>query len=100
MSAVRCRVAGVRFRITIHSGFRPPEDALEVLFAKLGGFREGVRFSKLNNEIRATVSEEGSRERDELEEIGRRQVLDVVKNVCERAPELELDWFAVAALRR
>lgn len=90
----------MRFRITLHSGFRPPEDALDVLFEKLGSFREGVRFSKLSSEIRATLSDEGSRERDELEEIGRSQVLDIVRAACQRAPDLQSDWFAVAALRR
>jgi hypothetical protein len=91
----------LRFRITLHSGFRPPEDALDLLFAKLGGLRDGVRFSKLTSEIRATLPDEGgSRERDELEEIGRQQVLDIVKGACERAPELHSDWFAVAAVRR
>ena len=90
----------MRFRITLHSGFRPPEDALDLLFERLGSFREGVRFSKLTGEIRATLSDEGSRERDELEEIGRSQVLDIVSAVCERTPELQSDWFAVGALRR
>jgi len=36
-----------------------------------------------------------SMERDERAEIGRRAVLDIVCDVCESAPELELDWFAV-----
>jgi hypothetical protein len=101
VSAAPCRVARLRFRITLHSGYRPPEDALDLLFARLGGLRDGVRFSQLSSEIRATLSDEGgSRERDELEEIGRGQVLEIVKGVCDRAPELQADWFAVAAVRR
>ena len=39
-----------------------------------------------------------SMERDEREEIGRRAVLDIVRSVCERAPELKSDWFAVSTL--
>jgi len=36
-------------------------------------------------------------ERDEREEVGRLAVLDILQEVCERAPELTLDWFAVSA---
>jgi hypothetical protein len=34
--------------------------------------------------------------RDERIEIGRRAVLDVVRDVCDAAPELKSDWFAVS----
>ncbi len=40
-----------------------------------------------------------SMESDEREEIGRRVVLDIVREVCDAAPQLNLDWFAVSALR-
>lgn len=33
--------------------------------------------------------------RDERVEIGRRAVLDALDEVCERAPGLKLDWYAV-----
>jgi hypothetical protein len=32
---------------------------------------------------------------DERVEIGRHEVLGIIADVCERAPGLELDWFAV-----
>jgi hypothetical protein len=35
-------------------------------------------------------------ERDELIELGRLAVLEIVRDVCRRAPELELEWFAVS----
>jgi hypothetical protein len=31
----------------------------------------------------------------ERSEIGRRTVANIVRSVCEHAPELEFDWFAV-----
>jgi hypothetical protein len=34
-------------------------------------------------------------ERDVRAELGHRAVLGIVRKVCERAPELEWDWFAV-----
>ncbi len=34
--------------------------------------------------------------RDERIEIGRRAVLDALREVCDRSPELKSDWFAVS----
>ena len=34
--------------------------------------------------------------RDERIEIGRRAVLDVVRETCDGSPELKSDWFAVS----
>jgi hypothetical protein len=92
----------VKFRITLHSGFKPPDDALELLWRRIGAGRDGVRFTQLANEIRATWGEDApiSMESGEREEIGRREVLDIVREACERGPDLESDWFAVSALRR
>jgi len=52
-------------------------------------------------DIRAKWGEDApvSMERDVREEIGRRAVLDIVQDVCERTPELSPDWFAVSAYR-
>lgn len=95
------------FRITLHSGFAAPADALALLWQQLDRsqddvrFDEGIRFAKVDPEIRATWREDApsSLERYEREEIGRRAVLDVVCEVCAGAPELESDWFAVSMLR-
>ncbi|HLM85217.1 MAG TPA: hypothetical protein VK272_03410 [Solirubrobacteraceae bacterium] len=89
----------MQFRITPHSGFALPDDALDLLWARLGARREEVSFAKVGDEIRATTGEDApvSMTRDERAEIGRRAVLHVVCDVCERAPELRSDWFAVSA---
>jgi hypothetical protein len=72
-----------------------------LLWPRLDANGDDVRFAKVGAEIRATWGEDApiSMERDEREEIGRRAVLDIVRGVCERVPELESDWFAVSTLR-
>jgi hypothetical protein len=92
----------VELTITLHSGFTAPADALELLWQQIGPKRDGTRFLKGAGEIRATWGEDApvSMERGEREEIGRRAVLEVVRDVCERTPELSSDWFAVSARRR
>jgi hypothetical protein len=91
----------VNFRITLHSGFEAPADALDLLWQQLDDTRDGARFARLGSEIRVTWEEDApiSMERDEREGIGRRAVLDIVREICERAPELQSDWFAVSAQR-
>jgi hypothetical protein len=87
----------VQFRITHHSGFAAPADALDLFSARVGARREGVSFTKVGHAIRAMTSEDApvSMTRDERIEIGRRAVLDLVCEVCEGSPELKSDWFAV-----
>lgn len=60
-----------------------------------------MSFAKVGAEIRATWRKDAraSMERDERAALGRRAVLDIVIDVCERAPELNSDWFAVSAQR-
>jgi hypothetical protein len=91
----------VTFRITLHSGFAAPAHALEELWQRLDGNHDDARFANAGAEITVTWGEDApiSMERYEREEIGRRAVLDIVHDVCARAPELESDWFAVSALR-
>jgi hypothetical protein len=91
----------VQFRITHHSGFAAPADALELLCARLGAGRDGVSFTKVGGEIRAMTQEDApvSMTRDERLEIGRRAVLELVRDVCDGAPELKSDWFAVSPER-
>ncbi len=88
----------MRFRITHHSGFAAPADALDLLSARAGASRNGVSFAKIGQYIRAMTSEDApvSMTRDERIEIGRRAVLDVVREVCESSTELQSDWFAVS----
>ncbi len=89
----------MKFRITIHSGFAAPADALDLLWQRLDVQHEDARFARVGAEIRVTWGDSPvSMERDERDEIGRRAVLDIVFEVCDRAPELESDWFAVSPL--
>lgn len=89
----------MQFRITPHSTYAPPDDALDLLWQRLGASREEVSFAKVGPEIRATTDEDApvAMTRDERAEIGRRAVLAVLRDVCEAAPELRSDWFAVSA---
>jgi hypothetical protein len=77
----------------------PPADALDQLWRHLGSEREEVCFERLSSEITATTDEDApvSMTRDERVHIGRRAVLDIVRGVCEEAPELRSDWFAVSS---
>jgi hypothetical protein len=91
----------VNFGITRHSGFGAPEDALDMLWERLGPKREEASFARGRTEIRATwgVDIPVAMERDEREELGRTAILDIIRGVCEQAPELRLDWFAISATR-
>jgi len=91
----------VTFRIALHSGFVAPAEALDLLWRRLDDDRDDPRLVKVGAEIWATLREDApiSMERYEREAIGRRAVLDIVQEACERAPELESDWFAVSILR-
>ena len=92
----------MKFRITSHTGFRGstrPPDALELLAEQLGARRDDVSFARVGSEIVATWGEDvpSSMERDERAEIGRGVIFEIVRDVCERTPELRLDWFAVGS---
>jgi hypothetical protein len=91
----------VRFSISVHSGFRAPPDALDLLWERLGTRHADTRFTRGTTDIRATWSRDApvSMEQDEREELGRLTVLGIVREACERAPELKLDWYAVSSRR-
>ena len=78
-----------------------PANAMDLLWQRLDASRDETSFTKVGAEIRATWGEDApvSMERDERDELGRRAVLDIVIDVCERSPELNSDWFAVSAQR-
>jgi hypothetical protein len=92
-------LAPVKFRITRHSGFASPPNAIDLLAERLGPKREEVSFGKVGAEIRATWGEDArsSRVHEERAETGRRVVLDIVRDVCDGDPELRSDWFAISA---
>jgi hypothetical protein len=91
----------VQFRITPHSAGAPPADAVELLWQHLGESSEEVTFAKLGPEIQASTRGDApvSMTSDEREEIGRRVVLKALREVCEGAPELSSDWYAVSSGR-
>jgi hypothetical protein len=91
----------VRFRISRHSGYSPPGDAIEQLWQQLGAKRDEASFAKVGNEIRAEWGPDApiSIDRDAREESGRRVVFGIVRDVCERTPGLNSDWYAVSPLR-
>jgi hypothetical protein len=90
----------VKFRITPHSGFAPPADAIDLLWERLGAKRADASFSRVGPEIRATWGEElrVSAAREERAEAGRREVLDIVRYVCDGDPALRSDWYAVSPM--
>jgi hypothetical protein len=91
----------MRFRITVHSGFDTPDDALDILAERLGRDRDDARFERRSTDIVATWGEDApvSMESDEREELGRLAVLGILEDICDSAPELKLDWFAVSTSR-
>ena len=94
----------MEFRITLHAGPKSPArpaDALDLLWERLGSRQDQASFAKVGSEIRATWGNDApaSVEWDERSELGREALLDIVIDVCERAPQLKSDWFAVSARR-
>ena len=91
----------MKFKITRHSGFSAPPDALDQLFEKLPARADAVSFSKSSQGSRphGERTRVAGRTEEELAAIGRREVLDVVVATCEPEPELSADWFAVSVLR-
>lgn len=89
----------MQFRITPHSVFDPPADAVERLWQRLGSSRDELSFAKVGGEISARTDEDApvSMTRDERVEVGRRAILDVVRDVCDGTPDLKSDWFAVSS---
>lgn len=91
----------MEFRITRHSGHPAPPDAIELLGRRLGARDEDVTFTASAAEIRAVWGSEADAaiERSVQSEVGRRAVFEIVRRICERAPELDADWFAVSPVR-
>ena len=92
---------GVVYRITPHLGSPRPRwdaEAMQLLWHRLDLSRGDMAFSRVGPEITATWQLDAPFpvERDELIELGRLAVLEIVRDVCRRAPELEFEWFAVS----
>ncbi|HXD53998.1 MAG TPA: hypothetical protein VN618_04520 [Solirubrobacteraceae bacterium] len=91
----------MRFRVTRHTAVKPPEGVLDLLSARIPKRREDVLFSQVGGEIRARLDRDEAiaMTQDERVEIGREAVLEAVGEVCERSPDLKLDWYAVSPAR-
>jgi hypothetical protein len=78
-----------------------PADAVDLLLQRLGPSRDRVSFAKVGAEIWVTLEADTpvSMTHDERADIGRRAVLEVVRDVCDGAPELRSDWYAVSSER-
>jgi hypothetical protein len=88
----------MKFRIGRHSGFAVPADAMELLLRRLGARVDEVTFAMVGAEITATSPERhgDSTTREARIEVERKAIVDIIRDACERAPELESDWFAVS----
>ena len=91
----------VGYKITPHLGSPRPRwhaEAMELLWHRLDLSRRDMSFLKVGPEITATWQLDAPFpvERDELIKLGRLAVLEIVRDVCRRAPELEFEWFAVS----
>jgi hypothetical protein len=89
----------VRFTIAVHAGYGAPPDAIELLAKRLGSERDEARFTPTGDAIDATWGEEApvSMASDERAQIGRRALLAILDEVCDDAPELAFEWFAISA---
>lgn len=74
---------------------------MELLLRRLGSQVDEVSFAMVGDEIGATSPEADgdSMTREMRVEVERRAIVDLIHDVCEHAPELESDWFAVRYLR-
>ena len=90
----------MKFRITRHSSFRPPNDAIDILWERLGTRRDEIWFSRVGAEIRATWGEEmrDSLARERGAEVGRQEIVELLRDICDRDPALRSDWYAVSPL--
>jgi hypothetical protein len=100
VSALRrfANLGGMEFRITTHTAYGAPVDAIESLWPHLQAAGiEDATFAKGRDEIRANwgYSEASQAIREEVMDRERRAVLEAVCEVCDRTPELEPDWYAI-----
>lgn len=85
------------FKVTKHGSGSPPPNALELLGELIAGRREDAYFKRSGSYITARLDREDpiAMTRDERAEIGRRAILDIIGDVCERTPGMKVDWYAV-----
>jgi hypothetical protein len=92
-------LSDMEFRITPHTAYGAPVDAIESLWphletadvadAAFARSPEGITASWGYDDASRTI-------REELTVRERREVLEAVCDVCDRAPGLESDWYAIS----
>ncbi len=92
------RYSATGFKVIRHAAVAPPDRVMSLLRERIPKRCEDVCFSISGDEIGASLDRDDSVSvtSDERVEIGRRAVLNALEEVCEWAPELSLDWYAVA----
>lgn len=88
----------MQFRITTHTGFGAPAEAIESLWPHLESADvQDASFVRGRDEIRANWGFDDASQaiREELMERERTEVLEAVCEVCDGASGLEADWYAV-----
>ena len=73
---------------------------MELLLRRLGAQADDISFAMVRDGIMATSPEShgDSTTREIRVGVERQAIVDLIRDVCERAPELESDWFAVRYL--
>jgi hypothetical protein len=71
---------------------------MELLLRRLGAQQDEASFAMSGREITAQWGDGDAvaLARDTRVEVERRAIVDLISAACERAPELESDWFAVS----
>jgi hypothetical protein len=74
---------------------------MELLLRRLGAQRDEISFEMVGAEIRAATDDGigDSTTQESRVEIARQDIFEIVSEVCDEAPELEADWFAVSYVR-
>ncbi len=85
------------FKVTKHGSASPPQNALDLLGELIAGRRDDAYFKRAGSYISARLDREEpvAMTQDERNEIGRRVVLEIIGDVCERTPGMKLEWYAV-----
>jgi hypothetical protein len=88
----------VQFRIGPHSRSGAPADAIEQLWQRLSALRSEASFARAGTEITASWDAHAgdSATRELRVEVGRQEILEIIRGACASEPALDLDWFAVS----
>ncbi len=89
----------MRFKITYHTGYDAPADAMDQLLASLTERRAKGRFRKVGREIRVEWgADDGGWDRPERRELEREELLHLLRETCRAGSALNADWYAVGPM--